>query len=46
MSNIYHALFYWLPTKFVVLILGFLAIAIVIAIFRIVKMVLDALPFV
>lgn len=45
MSDIYQMLIAWLPAPLVVLILGLFALLIVLLVMRIVKIVLDTLPF-
>lgn len=45
MSEIYQFLMSWLPAPLAILILGLFALLIILLVMRIVKIVLDTLPF-
>lgn len=45
MSAIYQLLFGWLPAEIAAVFLGLFSVVIVFLVFRIVKIVLDSLPF-
>lgn len=45
-GDIYQALCGWLPSEIVPYILGLVGVLVVLTIFRLVKIVLDSLPFV
>lgn len=45
MSSIYQLLLAWLPAPLVIVILGLFALLVILLVMRIVKIVLDTLPF-
>lgn len=45
MSTVYQLLLSWLPSQLVIPLLGLFGLIIILTIFRLVKIVLDALPF-
>lgn len=46
MSGIYQTLFGWLPPIFGAALLGLLAILVIILVLNIIKIILDAIPFI